>query len=781
MDGVGEATPRSQTKQVRTAHGDVVKIMKKRDTGCKSDAKQTQDSKINLGQRATTNPDIADILTNLQFLTIHINQDKHDGHNKSLLSQLHYKTNLGTGGSSFGNGNYVFGLKTVGPTVKPQQNVHQKYGEGIQNRKLSIRQHQNVDQDTQSTKLRMKFIHTSSEPEHPTSFDQIPAGNQMSHPHSSFPIARQITYSTTSADRLPSPSNPISTFSPENGSLYPAQDSLHFPPFKQAPYSIIPSLNYTFFNDTPADASMTEATDSLGFNIFITPAPPIRTPNLAHVSNLTYRFPSVTKSALSPTSDPQSSQMLQATLNTGAPAGNNQGKQTINPTSTSILTNQPITSSVYSLDMNKVLHQYAHQETTAPRPNHDHPSPPIKLSPTQQSIPHFNSSQLAALNQDLEDVKITEEGSNQSQEALLLALNLSQSLGPSDFLPENTPYVPAIHGGQFHEPMLPSLPQQSALPAPDLLNLPELQSDFVSSFGAYSPQDCLISRVCSIIASLSFVSATTFAFVIPILFPFLGRRRRRSVSPIHTFTKTLKGTDLLDFFQKMMELSRNNNEPQVLEATEAIEEFLQQQHNQLLAMTLSKVPHPVPPSLLRHLTHGHLESLLVTLKDLMDTRHKAEVDAQSLTSQHPNHSAYQYSNSGDDGDFPSTQRPPNPSFLSYASPNPTTTPIPPPSLSNTPQLLHQSHPSHPFPPLSPSHPRLQFPPYTTLQKSEGSDLGQEWGRAREEWTRERKGWSELTHFHKMVCWAVTEPTIPHTDINFFIAQQCLILAHSGLL
>ncbi|KAK4319903.1 hypothetical protein Pmani_009209 [Petrolisthes manimaculis] len=776
MDGIGKATPRSQTKQVRTAHGDVVKRMKKRDTGYKSDAKLTQYSKINLGQRATTNPEIADILTNLQFLTIHIiDQDKHDSHNESLPSQLLYKTNLRTGGSNFGNGNYVFGLKTEGAAVKPQQNVHHQYGEGIQDRKLSIRQHQNVDQDTQSTKLRMKFIHTSSEPEHPTSFDQIPAGNQRQMSHPPFPIARQISYSTTSADRLPSPSNPISTFSPENGSLYPAQDSLHFPPFQQAPYSIIPSLNYTFFNDTPADASMTEASNSLGFNIFITPAPPISTPNLAHVSNLTYGFPSFTISAaLSPTSDSQSSQKLQATLNTGAPAGNNQGKQTINPTSTSILTNQPIASSVYSLDMNKVLHQYAHQETTAPRPNHDHPSPPIKLSPTHQSIPHLNSSQQAALNQDLEDVKITEEGSNQSQEALLLALNLSQSLGPSDFLPENTPYVPAIHGGQFHEPVLPSLPQQSVLPAPDLLNLPELQSDFVSSFGAYSPQDCLRSRVCSIIASLSFVSATTFAFVIPILFPFLGRRRRRSVSPIHTFTKTLKGTDL-NFFQKMMELSRNNNEPQVLEATEAIEEFLQQQHSQLLAMTLSKVPHPVPPSLLRHLTHGHLESLLVTLKDLMDTRHKAGVDAQSLTSQHPNHSAYQYSNSGDDGDFPSTQRPPNPSLLSYASPNPTTTqnPIPPPSLSNTQQLLHQFHPS-----LSPSHPRLQFPPHTTLQKSEGSDLGQERGRAREEWTRERK---ELTHFHKMVCLAVTEPTIPHTDINFFIAQQCLILAHSGLL
>ncbi|KAK3878719.1 hypothetical protein Pcinc_016666 [Petrolisthes cinctipes] len=274
MDGVGEATPRSQTKQVKTAHGDVVKRMKKRDIGCKSDAKQTQGSKINLGQRATTNPDIADILTNLQFLTIHINQDIHDSHNKSLLSQLHYKTNLCNGGSSFGHGD----------------------------------------------------------------------------------------------------------------------------------------------NCTPA--------------------------------------------------------------------------------------------------------------------NHDHPSPPIKLSPTHQSIPHLNSSQLAAVNQDLEDVKITEEGSNQR---------------PSDFLhntlPENIPYVPAIHGGQFHEPMLPSLPQQSALLAPDMLNLPELQSDFV------------------------------------------------------------------------------------LEATEVIEEFLQHQHSQILAMTVSKVPHPVPLSLLRHLTHDHLESLLVTLKDLMDIRHKVGVDA----------------------------------------------------------------------------------------------------------------------------------------------------------
>ncbi|KAK4325212.1 hypothetical protein Pmani_004172 [Petrolisthes manimaculis] len=285
---------------------------------------------------------------------------------------------------------------------------------------------------------------------------------------------------------------------------------------------------------------MTEATDSPGFNIFITPAPPISKPNpTLH----TQGFLSVTKSALSPTSNPQSSQKLQATLNTGAPVWNNQDKQTINPTSTSIRTNQSITSSVYCLDMNKVLHQYAHQETTAPRPNHDHPSLLIKLSPTHQSIPHLNSSQLAAVYQDLEDVKITEEGSNQSQEALLLALNLSQSLGPSDFLHntlvENTPYVPAIHGGQFHEPMLPSLLQQSALPAPDLLNLPELPSDFVSSFGAYLPQDCLISRVCPIIASLSFVSATTFVFLIPILFPFFGRCRRRSVSPIHTFIKTL--------------------------------------------------------------------------------------------------------------------------------------------------------------------------------------------------------------------------------------------------
>ncbi|KAK4319853.1 hypothetical protein Pmani_009240 [Petrolisthes manimaculis] len=811
--------------------------------------KNTEDTRNKFGQigaHSTTSADMADILTNLQILTVLTNQGVSDD-NKSD-NKLHYVAALNGASNTRSNENLVRLLPSVsitGSQHKPHKEK-KKVGmnEGFQDGNSYHHLPPNQGVPTQPINYQNMYPISPFDSRYQTSIFQIQARTPMSDPQTSVPIPGQFPFSATSADSLPNTSN---SHSPSY-----IQTSLQPTPLKEDPHNPASSQDDTIFHSPPAEASVTEATDPLGFNIFITPVLPTQTSSLAHVSNSTNSLPTdpfpghnpasnfrpvqsigsvpqLTHSlgsnpghssagsdnhpAGSSSSHPQSahslssnshqvhnlhslhethnpglnihsvnspeSNPLRAPSNSWNPSADDLGVRHIYPDSPSYVLAQypaPSLSDVPSVDLNKVMHQFSHKPyspqdspavLTAPiRPrlpeyiSNPPASPVAQAAPIPPGLSEFpsellpNFDRLTALSKYLDGLKNIDgsASSSHSQEAVLAALLLSPPLSPPNILsqdhtlPHNIPYIPVLHRDQFDSPAPPALPPSSALPPATVIR---------SDSGVGTPQDCLQNSVCAIFASWVFATATTFAFAIPVLAPFLGRRRKRSLSQTYSLPASLEKGTTSDYFQEMLKWS-GGSDPQVLEAASVIQNFLKEHHRQLLAVTLNKVPQPLPAHLLMHLTHGNLELLLATLRDLMATRHSNTVHKKTSSSR------------ADTKSHNSTQHP-------SSSPN----------LDNSLQLPHQPHPPQLSAPIPPPH--FQVSPHTTLQQSGGSDMkewdgvhgvGQGWERTDQRWKGTDK-W--MVQFYKQMCQAVIKPGIPYTDAIFFIAQQCLLLAHTGYL
>nr|XP_027226051.1 uncharacterized protein LOC113818105 [Penaeus vannamei] len=237
-----------------------------------------------------------------------------------------------------------------------------------------------------------------------------------------------------------------------------------------------------------------------------------------------------------------------------------------------------------------------------------------------------------------------------NQDLLLTYLLQAQGIGqplpaPPPALQPDTPYIPAVHSGLYSglqaEPQPPAPPPSSIAPTGASSGVGITQPLFTPGASASSIEDCLKSKVCAFFLAGLIAAGTTTALAIPIFTPIvgaglLGKRRRRDVdylvlTPenatefIHAFSSFENGGNInkltkdekriyISFLQQL-----NGNSQTVLTD---LKEYINNNEDELLNFSVKEIEYitdnPIPAELIHNLKHNTLNNQLNMLKMLMN-------------------------------------------------------------------------------------------------------------------------------------------------------------------
>ncbi|XP_042876175.1 uncharacterized protein LOC122255884 [Penaeus japonicus] len=243
---------------------------------------------------------------------------------------------------------------------------------------------------------------------------------------------------------------------------------------------------------------------------------------------------------------------------------------------------------------------------------------------------------------------------NLSNQDLLLAYLLqSQGLGQTlptlptpPALQPDTPYIPAVHSGLYSglqtEPQPPAPPPSAIAPPVGASSGVDItQPLFTPGASASSIEDCLKSKVCAFFLAGLIAAGTTTALAIPIFTPIvgaglLGKRRRRDVdylvlTPenatefVHTFTLFENGEDInkltkeeKNLYNSFLQQLNGNSQTFLTD----LKEYISRNKDELLNLSVKEIEYithnPIPADLIHHLKHDTLNNQLKMLNKLMN-------------------------------------------------------------------------------------------------------------------------------------------------------------------